>query len=56
MTLPLISADDHLDQAKGDYELTIGVIKEKTGLAVEEVERLLAEGEAEQQHTCAPPA
>jgi uncharacterized protein YjbJ (UPF0337 family) len=40
-----VLTDDELDQAKGDYERTIGIIKEKTGLAAEEVERRLAEGE-----------
>lgn len=37
-----VLTDDELDQAKGDYERTIGIIKEKTGVAAEEVERLLA--------------
>ena len=41
-----VLTDDELDQAKGDYERTIGIIKEKTGLAGEEVERRLDEGEA----------
>ena len=38
-----VLTDDELDQAKGDYERTIGIIKEKTGLAAEEIERLLQE-------------
>lgn len=37
-----VLTDDELDQAQGDYERTIGIIKEKTGIAAEEVERLLA--------------
>lgn len=41
-----VLTDDELDQAKGDYERTIGIIKEKTGLASEEVERRLNEEEA----------
>lgn len=40
-----VLTDDQLDQAKGDYELTIGIIKEKTGIAREEIERLLEDGE-----------
>ena len=38
-----VLTDDELDQAQGDYERTIGIIKEKTGLAAEEVERRLDE-------------
>lgn len=41
-----VLTDDELDQAQGDYERTIGVIKEKTGVAREEIERLLLEEEA----------
>lgn len=33
--------DDDLTQAEGDYERTIGVIKEKTGEAREEIEKKL---------------
>ena len=40
-----VLTDDELDQAKGDYQRTIGIIKEKTGRATEEIERLLAAGE-----------
>lgn len=36
-----VLTDDELDQAQGDYQRTIGIIKEKTGVAAEEVERLL---------------
>ena len=41
-----VLTDDELDQAKGDYERTIGIIKEKTGVASEEIERLLQEADA----------
>jgi uncharacterized protein YjbJ (UPF0337 family) len=35
--------DDDLTQAEGDYERTLGVIKEKTGEAREEIERKLGD-------------
>lgn len=34
--------DDELTQAEGDYERTIGLLKEKTGLAREEIEKQLS--------------
>ena len=40
-----VLTDDELDQAKGDYERTIGIIKEKTGEAREAIESKLDEGE-----------
>ncbi len=36
--------DDELTQANGDYERTIGLLKERTGKSREELERLLDEG------------
>ena len=38
-----VLTDDELDQAKGDYEKTIGVIKERTGVAREAIEKQLDE-------------
>ena len=38
-----VLTDDVLDEAKGDYERTIGIIKEKTGAAREEIEKRLEE-------------
>ena len=35
--------DDDLLQAKGDYERTLGIVKEKTGKTREEIEKLLEE-------------
>jgi uncharacterized protein YjbJ (UPF0337 family) len=35
--------DDDLKQAEGDYERTVGVLKEKTGETREEIERKLNE-------------
>jgi uncharacterized protein YjbJ (UPF0337 family) len=35
--------DNDLLQAKGDYERTIGIVKEKTGKSREEIEKLLDE-------------
>jgi uncharacterized protein YjbJ (UPF0337 family) len=35
--------DDELTQAEGDYERTLGLLKERTGKSREEIERLLGE-------------
>jgi uncharacterized protein YjbJ (UPF0337 family) len=35
--------DDELTKAQGDYERTIGLLKERTGKSREEIERLLDE-------------
>jgi len=35
--------DDELMQAQGDYERTIGLLKERTGKTREELERMLDE-------------
>jgi uncharacterized protein YjbJ (UPF0337 family) len=38
-----VLTDDELGHDKGDYERTIGIIKERTGLAREEIEKKLNE-------------